>query len=121
MDFFLYLVIAIYLDLVLPREYGLRRHPLFCLQRKTYKSCCRVSPAQRDEQTEGLRDAEDKEHIEDVDANLKALEKTNDFIEISRLKKVYDTGKVAVNELSLKLYLGQIFALLGTFCMLQGV
>ena len=37
---FLFLALGLYLEQVLPSEYGTHKHPLFCCMRSTYP-CCR--------------------------------------------------------------------------------
>ena len=51
--------------------------------------------------------------IEKVDESLKAQDSNNESIKLMKLRKIYDGGKVAVHNLSLNMYQGQIFALLG--------
>lgn len=54
-------------------------------------------------------------NIEPVDANLRQQEIQNQTLNLNNLNKIYPNGKKAVNNLSLTMYKGQIFALLGTF------
>lgn len=58
---------------------------------------------------------EKSSNIEPVDANLKQQELQNQTLNIKNLCKVYPNGKRAVNDLSLTMYKGQIFSLLGLF------
>jgi ATP-binding cassette subfamily A (ABC1) protein 3 len=51
--------------------------------------------------------------VEEVDQNLKELEKNKQCVAIRKLNKTYPNGKKAVNDLSLTMYNSQIFALLG--------
>lgn len=51
--------------------------------------------------------------IEDVDANLERQVAEKKCVIIKNLNKVFPNGKKAVNNLSLTMYSGQIFALLG--------
>jgi len=48
-----------------------------------------------------------------VDANLKQQEIQNQTLDIRNLSKIYPNGKHAITDLSLTMYQGQIFALLG--------
>jgi ATP-binding cassette subfamily A (ABC1) protein 3 len=52
-------------------------------------------------------------NFERVGNDLKELEDTNQCLKIDNLSKVYPNGFRAVNNLSLTMYSGQIFALLG--------
>ena len=54
-----------------------------------------------------------EDNFEAVPENLKDLERKGECLKIRNLKKVYDNGKLAVDGLSLTMYEGQIFALLG--------
>lgn len=56
-----------------------------------------------------------KSNIEPVDANLRQQELQNQTLNIKNLCKIYPNGKKAVNDLSLTMYKGQIFSLLGFF------
>jgi len=55
----------------------------------------------------------DKENYEPVSPEIARLELENQFLKIQDLTKVYDNGFPAVNGINLKMYNGQIFALLG--------
>lgn len=48
-----------------------------------------------------------------MDANLKQQEIQNQTLDIRNLSKIYPNGKHAITDLSLTMYQGQIFALLG--------
>lgn len=39
--FFVFLLLGLYLDQVLPKEFGQRRHPCFMFMPSTYTDCCR--------------------------------------------------------------------------------
>ena len=43
LDAALYFVAAVYLEEVLPSQFGIRRHPLFCIPARFRSCCCRVS------------------------------------------------------------------------------
>ena len=55
----------------------------------------------------------DKENYEPVPPEIARLELENQFLKIGDLTKVYPNGFQAVNGVNLKMYNGQIFALLG--------
>ena len=48
-----------------------------------------------------------------MDANLKAQEGTDECLKIRNMMKIFDDGKVAVNNVNLNIYRGQVFILLG--------
>ena len=57
-----------------------------------------------------------QKYIEEVPKDLQALAKENKSLEIKNLVKVFDTPvgpKIAVNDLNVTMYEGQIFCLLG--------
>lgn len=43
LDFVVFIVVGLYLEQVLPRDFGLTKHPLYCLRRKTKKTGERIS------------------------------------------------------------------------------
>lgn len=59
---------------------------------------------------------ENKENFEPVTQQMRSMEATGDCLQIKRLSKTFSNGKIttkAVDNLSLTMYKGQIFALLG--------
>lgn len=121
LGFVLTLLFGIYLDSVLPTEYGKRKGLLFCCPR-----CrpCRGKDraADRGEAAKGtpvisarfdegalLR----KENYEEPPAEAALLEQENACLKVHNLVKQYGNGFCAVKGVNLKMYSGQIFALLG--------
>jgi ATP-binding cassette, subfamily A (ABC1), member 3 len=118
--------LGIYLDNVLPSAYGLRKKWYFCFTASYWfgadpESRVRIHNRQS---TSGLdmENADDynfetknmkRENFEPPSNDLKAQEKDNKILKIEDLKKVYDNGFSAVKGLNVKMYNGQIFALLG--------
>lgn len=43
-----FLLLGLYLDSVLPKEFGSKSHPCFCFKRSSYDSCCK-KPLSNDE------------------------------------------------------------------------
>ena len=121
----LFTVMGLYLDKVMPSKYGKRRSPCFCLSPKFY-GCCRRQRRERDGtdedealignnqedednfETEGLR----IENYEAPSVIAKRLEAKGDYMYIKGLKKEFGDF-VAVKNLNVKMYDGQIFAMLG--------
>ena len=85
----------------------MREHWLFCLKRKS------SNRLHVDDNDPHLISDLQNDNYEDPDPALKAMEANGDMLFIKRLKKVYDSGKLAVDNLTLKMYKDQIFALLG--------
>ena len=53
------------------------------------------------------------ECFEPAPFEIQSKENTNEILQVSDLKKVYDNGFKAVNGMNLKIYADQIFVLLG--------
>jgi len=105
-DFIIFLLLAAYLDQVLPSEFGVRKHPCFCIKRKKKIVRNRVDE-------EAIIEHKDNSNFEETDPSLKTQDKNNESIIVRNLKKVYPNGKLAVDGVSYNMYQGQIFALLG--------
>ena len=100
----------------MPSEYGVRKSPLFFLHASYW------CPGRGGNESDYalLKNDDIEEHaeplannFEPVPENLKDLERKGECLKIRNLRKVYDNGKLAVDGLSLTMYEGQIFALLG--------
>ena len=106
-DFFLYLLLAWYLDQVLPSAHGVTRHPLFCLPLRLRKM---LICGKADEGSEYQPDAD---LLETVPPELEGLL----GVDIQNLRKVFpglcSPSNVAVDGLNLKMYEGQISVILG--------
>mmetsp|Transcript_24372 Transcript_24372/g.21540 ORF Transcript_24372/g.21540 Transcript_24372/m.21540 type:complete len:1036 (+) Transcript_24372:413-3520(+) len=107
--FFIFMLLYVYLDQVLPSEFGVRKHPLFCLMRKKKNDQKKVSESD----VKYVPDGFDPQNFEQVGDQLKNLDSSDESIKIQNLKKVYPNGKLAVDGVSFNMYPGQIFALLG--------
>ncbi|KPA77100.1 putative ABC transporter [Leptomonas pyrrhocoris] len=108
-DFLIYLVLMLYLDAVLPKEWGTRKHPLFFLLDPIRWCCRRRSRKQKHVNAEDGR-AEDGvfEGIGDDDPSY--------AIRVMGLRKEYTRGKkkfLAVNNLHWGMREGEISVLLG--------
>ena len=101
--------LGLYLDTVLPKEYGNKRHPCFMFFPSTYKGCCSGGNNDvEDEETEERRstllkkDHEDgggmevrnleKENYEPVAAEVARSALTGNYLRIENLEKTYDNG-----------------------------
>jgi len=105
-DFVLFIALGSYFDQVLPSEFGIRKHPLFCLMRSKQNKKRRQSSIRR-------KDSLEEDNMEAAGNALLAQDESNESIQVENLKKVFDNGKVAVDGVSFNMYKGQIFALLG--------
>ena len=108
LDTLIFIISGIYLDQILPSEFGIRKHPLFCLLRN--KSSRKLTRA-KDEETKRI--LEMSGNFEDVDSNSQAQDELNESIMVKKLRKVFSNKKVAVDDVSFNMYKSQIFALLG--------
>lgn len=108
------LLIGLYLEYALPKEFGRRRHPLFFLM-----CCCNKSDkakktdvaniSQGDHETQYL----DKACYEGVPYEIAQKEAEDRILKVTNLKKVFDNGFKAVDGVNIKMYEDQIFVLLG--------
>ena len=114
--FFVLGLLALYLDNVIPKEYGLNQPFYFFLTKKFW---CGNRRRNRQDGYQAINDAEDdeldgqKRDFEAVAKNIRELERQGDALKVRNLRKVYSNGKEAVKDVSLTMYKGQIFALLG--------
>ena len=117
--------VGLWLDAVLPSKYGKRKSPIYCLLPKSYK-CCRTERRRvRQQGGDDLLPAADgqDDHFEMAnvgEANYEAppllcrrLEQFGDYLRVENLQKTFSGGFQAVKGLNVKMYNGQIFALLG--------
>ena len=114
-DAILYYFLGRYFDQVIPKEYGLTQ-PWYFIFTKAFWKGEMVQPKHtpidrsKDERHIGQK------YIEEVPKDLKALGDANKCIDIRNLVKVFDTPvgqKIAVHDLNVTMYEGQIFCLLG--------
>lgn len=105
-------IIGIYLNEIMPRTYGVSRHPLFCLRR----SAVRSSPTELDVLTSEL-ESEDSSVKEERNLVYSLDSSYSDYpLLIKDLRKEYSTPygpKAAVKKLSLCIKEGELFGLLG--------
>lgn len=110
------MVLALYLDNVLPKEHGVKQPFYYFLTKKYW-----VGEGNRnvsDERKALLGEVHDQEisrndNFEEVGDIVRELEKDNNCLQVNNLTKVYPNGKWAVDDLSITMYKDQIFALLG--------
>lgn len=107
-------VLFLYLDAVLPREYGIPKHPLFFLQdiRRAFQKKddreIRASALQAIDHV--MEDSDVARMRMEVDEGHYSVE---DPLVTRHLRKVYDSGKVALVDLNLIIRRGTCFGLLG--------
>lgn len=112
------LLLGLYLENVMPKTYGARQHPCFCLKRLR---CKRRLIDTFDIQPQA--DADDDQHFETkylkpecfepAPHEMQAKELLGEILKVSNLRKQYDNGFKAVNGMNIKMYADQIFVLLG--------
>jgi ABC-type transport system involved in cytochrome bd biosynthesis fused ATPase/permease subunit len=116
-DMFLYAFLGYYFDQIIQSDYGISR-PWYFLCTSEFWGGKRAK-VEAGEGSQLLLDAdeevplnEDPNTFERVPDSLKRMEKTGDCLKIRKLRKEFGT-KVAVNDVDMTMYNGQIFALLG--------
>jgi len=118
-DAVVYSALGLYLEQVLPKQYGHRRHLLFPLEwcglRAPNSSGDRAGSASVTLPGDDSQPQPDS--IEPVNLpNVQQLDHEGKCVRIKRLRRVFDTPdgeKIAVHGLDMTLYEGQIFVLLG--------
>ncbi|KAL4488927.1 hypothetical protein ABPG72_005714 [Tetrahymena utriculariae] len=115
LNIFIFIILSIYFDQVFPNDFGKKQHPLFFINWIWRK---KLTPEQKRQKLLGKVNDEEAalnfdENVEDVAKNLKDQEALNQVVTLKNVRKVYSSGKLAVNGISLTMYNGQIFALLG--------
>ncbi|EDV20637.1 uncharacterized protein TRIADDRAFT_60879 [Trichoplax adhaerens] len=111
-DIFLYLLLAIYFDMIVPKEYGQTYHPLFCFSPSFWSGNTTTPGVAVTESSNISKNAD----VEDISADYRGKEAiritgiTKTFIDSSsKNKKAFN----AVDNFHLDVYEGQITALLG--------
>lgn len=137
LDAFMFLIVGLYLDAVLPREFGIRKHPLFFLKplanklfpsRFDSKKELKKTNLKEEEQEDDISEEESpllqgsSMMIEDVDVKIERerVEYGNypegSPLVVRNLRKVFNSkgkDKIAVKGLYLVLESGELFGLLG--------
>ena len=115
-DFFIYLIIGLYLDNVIPSPTGARQPLTYFLSWEYWvgKGTEDINNTEKynteSERNEMLNIQKDR--FEDVGEELKTQEKNHECLMIRNLNKIFG-DKSAVKNFSVNMYKGQIFALLG--------
>jgi ATP-binding cassette subfamily A (ABC1) protein 3 len=91
--FFFYLTLAWYFEQVLPSEFGVPKHPLFCFKRSKKESKRVHTPPSDEEHSSRV----DSRNFEATDPALLAQDSSSESIQVTNLSKVYPNGKLAVN------------------------
>jgi len=117
--FIFWILLGLYITYIVPTEFGTNRHPCFCLmfKKRRQRNATGEENASLLLQNNSSLDSEAlgqvKPNFERVGNELKELESNNQCLKIQNLSKIYPNGFKAVDDLSLTMYSGQIFALLG--------
>ena len=118
MDSFIFLLIGLYLDNVLPDIDGIRRPWNYFLTRTYWHPHAAANNPnlleESDEKLEAMvTDGEDGAFFEKASHDLKAQKDIDASFNIKKMTKRFDDGKVAVKDFTLEIYRGQVFILLG--------
>lgn len=101
-------LLGLYLDQVLGSQFGVAKPLCFCCQSKKKSKV----PEEQQAFLQDEGEAEDPNRFEPISDALKQQEKERDLLVVKNLYKKFGT-KTAVNGVNLKMYNGQIYALLG--------
>ena len=127
-DFFLYFILGLYLDKVIPSTFGQSLKPWFCCSPSYYKCCKQQRRRSPLNELEDGNDADEElldddnafeedqmppENYEAPPVICKRLETTGDYLRIENMQKTFSGGFRAVKGVNVKMYDSQIFALLG--------
>lgn len=102
----LMILLGLYLENVLPKTYGARKHPLFCLKCKSCKKSQKTfnnRPAPDNDiefETRYLK----PECFEPAPHEIRSKEMSNEILKVANLKKQYENGFKAVNGMNIKMY-----------------
>ena len=117
-DFLVFFFIGLFMDKVIPSEFGQRMNPCF-LCMPSYYSCCRKERRRdqvnvEDGSNEGLIAAEEddafemnqmpRDNYESPPVICKRLETTGDYLRIEGLMKTFSGGFTAVRGVNVKMY-----------------
>ena len=109
------ILIGMYLEYALPKEFGKRRHPLFFLMCCCKKGEKKTNPDEVNKIDAGEHETQylDKASYENVPFEIQQKEAEDRILKVTNLKKVFDNGFKAVDGVNIKMYEDQIFVLLG--------
>jgi hypothetical protein len=120
---FVYFFLFLYLDAVLPREYGIPKHPLFFLHsladlwRSLFKKKRKSSLLADENMVEDIDDNTGIKEDNDVQTMRREVEagrfSVDDPLIAKNLRKIYDDGKLALANLNLIVHKNSCFGLLG--------
>lgn len=109
-----YFILFLYLDKVLPKDYGLPEDPLFCLRCNTTKSMEENPLMLIRDDNDTNRNGEDDRDVAEVTQIIQSRRWAEQPpLVIEGLRKVYDTGKVAVQNLYVVVGKNTCYGLLG--------
>jgi len=118
-SFFVYILLGLYFDAVMPRQHGKRYSCCFCFKAKQNENKIK---AHHEDDNDNDFIAQNRlfetqnmnpECYEGVSQGLIHLDQNKRYMKLVGLEKQYATGVKAVNGVNLKLYADQIFVLLG--------
>ena len=103
-DIIIYLVLMVYFDMVLPKEWGTRSHPCFC-----FLWCCAKSQRDNDCQNELLQEQEYDNLVRKISGNSTASNRPVLWHQLKHLKRAAnDVGENTINKEELKKVLARI-------------
>jgi len=117
-DIFIYFILALYVENIVPNLGGVSKPWYFFVQSSywfgtpSHESSGRVTPAESEAENDEQEGFGVKTY-EQISGTLKAKIASGDCLRVHGLRKTYPNGTKAVQGISLNMFSGQIFALLG--------
>mmetsp|Transcript_32638 Transcript_32638/g.5922 ORF Transcript_32638/g.5922 Transcript_32638/m.5922 type:complete len:158 (+) Transcript_32638:1427-1900(+) len=112
-----FLILALYLNEVVPKEYGISKSPLFFLRKKEKVD---IDQDQHIDDTFNVNFSEDEDPaVKDERSYVENIQNLSAYpLVVKDMKKIYPSKagakpKIAVNNLSLRIQEGELFGLLG--------
>ena len=102
---FFFLLLAFYLDAVLPRTYGDRSSVCFCFQICYCKSMRKANSKKIVNDSFETRYLKN-DRFEEVPPEISRLELDDEYLKIQNLSKIYPNGFKALNDIDVKMYSG---------------
>lgn len=135
-DFVWISLFGLYMEQVMPKTFGTRKHPCFCFKRDFWpclsKNKARIDVHRNNVQplSQTDKNLDDDNAIENIynfetallsnkncyerlSSEIMGQEKSGNFLKVEGIKKVYENGFKAVNGINVKMFSDQIFVLLG--------
>lgn len=113
-SFVLYFLLSLYCDNIIPNQSGVSRSYFYFLTKSYWREGTeKITPSDLVQEADAEKEGTGVKTYEPVSETLKAKEAANECLKVTKLQKEYFNGTKAVQGITLTMYKGQIFALLG--------